>query len=237
MADVTVPISRLWSRLRDMENEKRFDGQAYPVGMCPSPFRLVGQGFFPGGDGLWRNETDLGASSQGSLALAGITFLANDFGTLGSYMKLRSKGYENPLTWKHVKQRVLRADLPQSNTFFTNAVMGLRTDGPALGKRDWANKPLFGRFCEEFLEFQIQTLKPRLVVVLGPVARSTLEYLTGAKTSTTEMYPVMKIAGHTATFHYDTHPYGDFNFNEQRKANDAIRLRNAWIAAQTQFSN
>jgi len=42
-----VSIEKLWTRLAEMENEKRFNGAAYPVGMARFPFRLKGQGFFP----------------------------------------------------------------------------------------------------------------------------------------------------------------------------------------------
>jgi hypothetical protein len=64
-----------------MEEEKRFNGKAYPEGMSVFPFRLAGQGFFPGGDGLWRDDTQLAASSPGLVSVGGIMFLGNDFGT------------------------------------------------------------------------------------------------------------------------------------------------------------
>ena len=44
-----VAVEVLWARLRDMENKRRFQGLAYPSGMSVFPFRLGGQGFFPGG--------------------------------------------------------------------------------------------------------------------------------------------------------------------------------------------
>jgi len=103
--------------------------------------------------------------------------------------------------------------LPGTRTFFTNAVMGLRSaDGSkALDTRAWQAEPAFAAFCREFLLYQIEILQPRLLVVPGPNARSSLESAQVA-----------------AAVHYSSHPYGDFNFTEARKADDALALRHAW---------
>jgi hypothetical protein len=74
--------------------------------MSPFPFKLLGQGFFPGGDGLWRDDSALDQQSSGVLPIGGIVFLGNDFGTLTTYQKLRSKGFENPPTWRRLKERI-----------------------------------------------------------------------------------------------------------------------------------
>ena len=211
---MSTPVEILWSRLSVMEAERRFDGQAYPPGMSPFPFRLTGQGFFPGGDGLWRSETELHRPSSGLLPVGGAVFVGNDFGTLPSFRKLRSKGFENPLTWKHLKERIRRAGLPPSQMFFTNAIMGLRSSNGAraLDKRIWANDPAFIDFCGKFFAYQMAVLRPRLVVILGPTTKSTL---------------IAFDAPPTACF-CTSHPYGDFNFSESRKSADAEALRTAW---------
>ena len=230
-------MDSLWKRLQSMEEEKRFDGRAYPVGMSCFPFRLVGQGFFPGGDGLWRDDAQLAQSSQLLVAMEGIMFLGNDFGTIKSYEKLRKKGFENPLTWKHVKRRVERAELPSSLTFFTNAVMGLRDEGTALDKKDWDGLPRFKEFCREFLVFQIETLQPRLIVVMGPTPQMTLDSLAVGTTVASGMFPTIRVGSHVTTAYFTTHPYGDFNFDDGRKNRDASELRDAWCQAQSRHSN
>jgi len=187
------------------------------------PFRLSGQGFFPGGEGLWRNDAQLAAASPGLVSVGGIMFLGNDFGTCA--------GFENPLTWRHVKRRVDRAGLPTALTFFTNAVMGLRESGTALAKKDWDGEPKFKSFCGEFLGFQAETLKPQLVVVMGPGPRSTLDSLATATTIAPGRYPKIRIGRHTTTVFFSTHPYGDFNFDDARKSKDASELREAWDLA------
>src|SRR5215469_2237441 len=118
----------LWRRLEQQEDEYRFGWRRYPVGMCSFPFRLTGQGFFPGGDGLWRNESELGAASRGILPQRGTVFVGNDFGTLASFRKLQGRGYENVPTWRHIKARIASAKIPSECTFFTNAIVGLRED-------------------------------------------------------------------------------------------------------------
>jgi hypothetical protein len=213
-----------------MENERRFRGDSYPKGMCAFPFNLVGQGFFPGGDGLWRDEGELASTSTGALPIGGSVFLGNDFGTLSTYSRLRSKGYENPPTWKNLKQRIRRAKIPERESFFTNAVMGLRSEvsDKALHKRFWNTNPEFADFCREFLTFQIETVQPRLIVVMGPSARSTtLSLLGGSNDNGAAMLP-RTIGCHAAMIHFTSHPYGDFNFREERKTADALRLRSAW---------
>jgi hypothetical protein len=136
-----------------MEREMRFDGKSYPRGMCRFPFRLIGQGFFPGGDGLWRDDGELGIEKSADLPRNGAVFIGNDFGTLSSYLKLRRRGYENVPTWRHIKSRVRNAGIPHERTFFTNAILGLRNDGSALDKKSWRKCPFFRSSAENFFGF------------------------------------------------------------------------------------
>ena len=159
MPHPSIPTAEtLWVRLSEMENELRFSGRPYPEGTCKFPFKLTGQGFFPGGDGLWRDDSERAQESTGVLPIGGIMFLGNDFGTLKSYLKL--KGYENPSTWRHLKKRIRRAEVPAKQAFFTNAIVGLRSaeGAKALGKRARQEDPAFRAFCREFLGYQIKTL-------------------------------------------------------------------------------
>jgi hypothetical protein len=160
-------VSRLWQQLEKLENEHRFDGAAYPDGLAPFPFRLSGQGFFPGGDGLWRDKAS--APSTGELPTGGILFLAADFGTLGSYNKLCTRGYQNELAWKNLRRRILDAGLPTTKIFCSKIYPGLRTDQRALGVYPAVHNPEFPLFSAEMLRFQIEVLSPKLIVSLGPV--------------------------------------------------------------------
>lgn len=217
MTTTSNNVMTLWAKLESMEQEQRFEGAAYPVGMARFPFHLTGQGFFPGGDGLWRDEVQISEASSGSVCHKGILFLGNDFGTLSSYKKLQGNGYENVPTWRHIKKRVLAAQLPLSALFFTNTILGLREEGTALTKQSWKKMPMFAEFCGEFLRFQLQTVKPRLVVVMGPDARDSFDAF--GKPS------------YSGSVLYTTHPYADFNFTPERLTTDVILLRDAWRSA------
>ena len=210
-------VSELWQRLDAMENEMRFGGKSYPVGMCTFPFRLKGQGFFPGGDGLWRNDGELSTAGEGVLRQGGVIFLGNDFGVLHSYKKLEKRGFENVPTWRHIKLRATAASIPTEMAFFTNTIMGLRVDGSALTQRSWQKLAGFPRFCGEFLDFQFSVLRPRLTVVMGPHAAAAFDALADKKA-----------AGRVL---YTTHPYADFRLSEKRRLTDIAELKAAWLAA------
>ena len=222
-------VESLWTRLAAMEAERRFNGHAYPEGMKSFPFRLRGQGFFPGGDGLWRDDADLCASSSGLLPVGGIMFVGNDFGTLAQFQKLKTRSFENPPTWRHLKERIARAEVSKNCVFCTNAVMGLRSHGKALDKRRWEAMPGFGQFCREFFAYQVETMKPRLIVVLGARTETTIMQVEGVE-STLDL-PEVLIGNHQCDIYFTTHPYGDFNFSEAHKLQEAGALREAWRLA------
>jgi hypothetical protein len=163
----------------------------------------------------------------------GIMFVGNDFGTKTSYDRLRGRGFENPPTWRHVKERCVRAGIVPKLTFFTNAVMGLRETGCALDKRNWSEYPEFTSFCRKFFLFQVEMVKPLLVVLLGPNSRATIESWQMGPILKQGVFPLVKIGNTELSLCHTTHPYGDFNFDEGRKNQDAIELRRAWETAQT----
>jgi uracil-DNA glycosylase family 4 len=113
--------------------------------------------------------------------------------------------------------------------FFTNGIVGLRSsDGArALDKRDWQRDTSFMDFCREFFVYQIEVLKPRLVVILGPTAKSTLLSFVRITSENGNIFRA-SIGTHTTLCLCTSHPYGDFNFPDRRKASDAVALSAAW---------
>ncbi|MGA2206849.1 MAG: hypothetical protein ABSG10_08960 [Terracidiphilus sp.] len=210
-------IIDLWDHLESMEREMRFDGKPYPKGMCQFPFRLTGQGFFPGGDGLWRDDNELGMEKDAILPREGAVFIGNDFGTLNSYLRLRARNYENVPTWRHIKSRVRNAGVPSERTFFTNAILGLREDGSALDKKSWQRMPAFSAFCGEFLRFQLKSIAPKLVVIMGPDA--------------SEAFDTFAKGNNKFETLYTTHPYADFGLSKERRSEEIERLSRAWKRA------
>ncbi|MDX6461258.1 MAG: uracil-DNA glycosylase [Acidobacteriaceae bacterium] len=176
-------VDGLCSHLKKMEREAEekelFVGkQSYPPDMVAVPFSLVGQGFFPGGNGLWRDDGKLGERVTPKLVpIGGIMFVGQDFGNLQEYMKLKEKGYEyNSATWRNLRVRVAKAELPTTLFFATNAMMGLRRIAPANADMHWDTAPNmknFPEFCEEFFAIQVEMMKPRLIVRRTPAPLST----------------------------------------------------------------
>lgn len=105
-----------------------------------------------------------------------------------------------------------------------------------LGKRDWQAMPAFVDFCREFFIFQVATMRPKLVVVLGPNARATVEVLAGSVGEPARGIAAGTFGRHRTSVFYSTHPYADFAFTEQRRDQDAGELRAAWAQAQIEAS-
>jgi hypothetical protein len=57
---------------------------------------------------------------------------------------------------------LLAADIAGDVGFYTNAVLGLRTEKKAIDYLDWNRHPDFCQFCGDFLRFQLETMMPRL---------------------------------------------------------------------------
>src|SRR5215475_13693165 len=155
-------VASLWQQLEKLEHQNRFAGASYPSGLVSFPFRLSGQGFFPGGDGLWRDDAP--ASSAGELPTGGILFLNADSGPLDAYNKHSTRGYQNTAAWKSLRRRIADAGLPTGKIFCSNIYLGLRTQNTALGVYPAVYDPGFPLFCAERLRFQLEALAPWVIV-------------------------------------------------------------------------
>jgi len=220
-------IQTLRERLKEIEDEGRFGGRAYPNGVEPFPRLLVGQGFFPGGDGLWRDSDlphKLREPSPYAFPKNGIMFLGNDFGTLQSYNKL--KLHENPPTWRHLRHRLVLANIPGQVGFYTNAFLGLRSDRGALATS--VDNPTYLLLCAEYLGFQISVQEPRLVVVLGASPAGLLERILAISAKSRELQ-FGNHRGRQLGVLIVSHPYSDLNKSSQQKEELANRTRDAWF--------
>lgn len=246
----------LWVQLEQLERKR----SPYPEGMVPFPRRLMGRGFFPGGDGLWRDEPE--DTNRPSLPSGGILYLGNDFGTLETFNSTLKKGYEtdhSSPTWPRLIQRIdaaskLEPGIRGQLGFYTNAVLGLRETGKAVDRRccsnpkwwDESNQDNFAGFCREFLEFQIKTIKPRLIVILGKPPRFALslpnplvpELAIWKNKELRDIDSDERIRqgqwqGRKITFLLTSHPYSDISKwkTEESKTEDARLLTAAWSRA------
>jgi hypothetical protein len=246
-------IRVLRDRLALWERERN----PYPEGMGPFPGFLAGQGFFPGGDGLWRD--DAASAQHSSNPVGGIMFVGNDFGTAATFKSTLRRKYETDgvPTWRNLKRRIDAAGLHNTGVcgqlgFYTNAILGLRGAGCAVDRKDWNNPEWwrrgnpFAMFCREFLEFQIEIVKPRLVVVLGEPPQHAL-CIPNPLVPALEKWKDLRLndlcqeehiqqdewKGRKLTFLLTKHPYSDFGKwkTDVLKAMDAHLLAHAWERA------
>lgn len=164
-------IENLRKRIEELESENRFDGKPYPPGLTKFPGVLKGQGFFPGGDGLWRD--DPASAYAPPFPEGGIMILGNDFGCEDNpdpqnpgFKQCLDRGFEDPKTWS-IKDTLIKAGRLGELCFFTNAYLGLRTDTTSTGESPGAKLESFKAMCRHFFRDQLQEHKPRLIVCLG----------------------------------------------------------------------
>lgn len=133
----------------------------YPDKVKPVGKMLDITAFFPGGRGLWLE--------QDSTEFPSILILGQDFSTVKAYkaMVAGNKADLNSPTWKNLIKLFEEAGLDLRECFFSNVFMGLRdTDKmtgifPGARDKDFVNRNL------AFLSFQIETIKPKIIITLG----------------------------------------------------------------------
>jgi len=161
-------IDRLREQIKQLESELRFDGHPYPEGLTGFPGILPGQGFFPGGDGLRRNNPAF--KEAPSFPAGDIMILGNDFGCLDNpaprspgFQQCLEIGFEDPPTW-NIKDTLRKAGIQGELCFFTNAYLGLRTGTKPTGESPAAKNKSFKTTCQDFFRYQVEVQKPRLIV-------------------------------------------------------------------------
>jgi len=135
----------------------------YPDGVVELVAPLRGTSFFPGGDGLWK-EGGSPEFPQGKIMVLG-----HDWGTV-DYLNSECKHNENldGPTWRNLRKALLEpCGIALTDCFFTNVYMGARASGKMTGTFPGAKDENFVKWCLDFLDFQIATQRPRLILTLG----------------------------------------------------------------------
>jgi uracil-DNA glycosylase len=166
-------IALLRESISFLERENRFGGAPYPPSLSPFPGVLTGQGFFPGGDGLW--HPDITKPTDKPFPEHGIMVLGNDFGVLSDFEGCLERGFEDPKTW-NIKATLHRAGVPLSECFFTNAYLGLRRLKPSTGCSPGLLTDGFAKMCADFFDLQVSIQQPRGIICLGKEPRQFLAH-------------------------------------------------------------
>jgi uracil-DNA glycosylase len=134
----------------------------YPDSLKKVCCEIKGIGFFPGARGLWQMEDH-------SLEGKSIMILGHDFGAEKDYQLSVKRGCENlqGLTWKNLVEMLNQYDVNPEDCFFTNAIMGVRTNSSAIGESPAFDHPEFLKDCKNFFIEQIKSQKPTLIIALG----------------------------------------------------------------------
>lgn len=94
--------------------------------------------------------------------------IGQDYYTKAGYLQFLRTGQElNTQTWRELRKFFAEAHLAEDRCFFTNAWMGLRSEGRTTGRYAGARDRDFTRRCAEFLEHQIAVQRPRVIIGLG----------------------------------------------------------------------
>ncbi|WP_184547915.1 uracil-DNA glycosylase family protein [Mucilaginibacter sp. FT3.2] len=155
---------------------------SYPSIFAKAECEISGVGFFPGARGLWTPRDEV-------LSDKPIMILGHDFGTEKDYRLSVERGSENTnaLTWSNLIKMLSYYEIEKEKCFFTNAIMGVRSNGSAIGKSPAFEYPDYLGDCKNFLIEQIGTQKPTLILILG------LHLLSLMSSMSTELSAISKI--------------------------------------------
>ncbi len=135
----------------------------YPRGVLAVPEPIKGTAFFPGGDGLWKEDGPI------EFPIGGIMILGHDFDSNDGYQRSLEARTENMkgATWSSLSKVLHEARIEPASCFFTNFYMGLREVAKATGPFPGRMDEGFVDRCREFLLYQIDLSRPRAILVLG----------------------------------------------------------------------
>jgi hypothetical protein len=137
---------------------------------------MRGRGFFPGADGLWKEDRD---DKLRPFPECPIMFVGQDFDSelkRGNYCESIKNGYQEESaegkgseTWGNQLLRLKQAGISPSDCFHTNPFPGVRIARTNTGRSKALADTEFVDSCVDFLNAQIEIVRPRAVILLGVV--------------------------------------------------------------------
>lgn len=99
----------------------------------------------------------------------GVMVVGHDWGTVSdfdAYSKFDAENLRNP-TWRNMLPFLEKVGINPRRCFFTNFFIGLRTGPSSVGAFPGAKDPAYVSACLTLLVEQIETQRPKLIIVLG----------------------------------------------------------------------
>jgi hypothetical protein len=163
-------IEYLWSVVDQLQD--------WPIGVYPTPREHDrGTAGFPDGAGLYRKTGD----PMPRFPIGGVMFVGHNTDAKDKHASRRTHGLspgEPPKgrmsTWVRLYAVMERAGFDRKEMFFTNIYVGLMAGSNPRASFLGARDPSFRAWCDEFLDEQIQLMRPRAIVTLGRKAREAL---------------------------------------------------------------
>jgi hypothetical protein len=124
---------------------------------------IKGLAFFPGGRGLFKMDDETISNKE-------IMILGQDFDTLEKYQIAVQNGEEDVLknkTWRNLSSILELSNIPLTNCFFTNCLMGVRIAESAIGVSPGYKDTSFVKSCQDLFLFQLDLQKPKVIFALG----------------------------------------------------------------------
>lgn len=150
--------------------------------------------FFPGGSGLWSEEENKEIPS--------ILVLGQDFSTVKQYEKMlegKVSDLESP-TWRNLIVLFKESNIDLKECYFSNVFMGLRVSDKMAGEFPGFKDKGFVDRNVEFLSFQIETIKPLVIIALGKYAAEMLTYLPGSDLNSWSKWNALREANNGIKF-------------------------------------
>jgi uracil-DNA glycosylase len=151
------PVRKLFTELSQWSE--------YPDGVVAVPEQILGTSFFPGGTGLWCEDSQ----EVPMLPVGGVMVLGHDFHNVAGYERSLQNLGENlrDPTWRSLRKLLSLVPILPEQCFFTNSYMGLREGNATTGRFPGSLCPGFILRCQRFLVQQIQVQRPRVILALG----------------------------------------------------------------------
>jgi len=162
------PVEYFWALIQQL------DPADYPLGVKPVPYQLGGTWGFSGGSGLFRKP----GAPLPPFPFGGVMFVGSNLNSVTGWKKAEDRrdpgDPDDPkmMYWRNIRKLLDLAEVDRAQVFFTNIFsIGLMEGESATAAFPGRKDPSFSGWCYAFLQKQIVTMNPRVVVALGGVSQ------------------------------------------------------------------